>query len=277
MALLHVNFYSEILEMDTALDIVMPEKKQEIGQAGMAEELDTEEYPVMWLLHGRSNDETMWQRKTSIERYAGPLGFIVIMPSASYSCYKNMMHGPQYYDYFTKELPKFCKRLLPKMSRQREKNYLAGLSMGGGGSMYIGLNNTEQYGHICMLSTGGVPPLESLWRKPGPDGKIFVKTNVDIYGEGDTDVLKGTEHDILKLIRDTAEQAEHFPTVYHAMGDQDPRMGVALAIKETFESISGNPFCYEFHHGPGAHEWNFWDTWIKEYMSVIEKQIKGEV
>ena len=276
MALLHVNFYSEVLEMDTALNIIMPEKKQEIGQRGMEEQRDFEEYPVMWLLHGRSNDETMWQRKTSIERYVGPLGFIVIMPSAGYSSYRNMLHGPRYYDYVTKELPAFCRRLLPKMSTKREKNYLAGLSMGGGGAMYIGLTNTEKYGHICILSTGSIPPLESTWRKPGPDGKIFVSTNVDIYGAGDTDVLKGTKHDMIKLIYDTAATATNFPTVYHATGDQDSRMGLSIAIKEVFESIPGNPFRYEFHHGPGDHEWGFWDTWIENYLSTACNIIKGE-
>ncbi len=49
------------------------------------------------------------------------------------------------------------------MSRKREDNYIAGLSMGGG-AMWVGLHNPDKYGWICMLSTGGVAPLEHLWR-----------------------------------------------------------------------------------------------------------------
>jgi len=272
MALLHVNFYSEILQMDTGLTIIMPEEKQEIGQIGMQTNNKSSEYPVLWLLHGRSNDETMWCRKTSLERYVGPMKLIVIMPSVSYSRYLNMYYGPKYYDYMTKELPAFCKKLLPKMSTKREKNYIGGLSMGGAGAMWIGLKNPEKFSSICMLSTGGVPPLEGLWRKNKP-GSMSYENNTDVYGVGDVDTLKGTEHDFLKLIRDTAKTAKHFPKVYHAMGMQDPRYKVAMAIKKTFESISGNPFKYEYHEGPGSHEWGFWDEWIKQYLQTLQKAI----
>ena len=153
MAFLQLNYHSQVLGMDTGVYIIMPEKSQEIGQKGMSGDVD--EFPVLWLLHGRSNDETMWLRKTSIERYVGSLGMMVVMPSVGYSRYQNMKYGPRYYDFMTEELPAFLKKMFPKMSMEREKNYLAGLSMGGGGSMHIGLRNTDKYGTICMLSTGG--------------------------------------------------------------------------------------------------------------------------
>ena len=53
------------------------------------------------------------------------------------------------------------------------------------------------------------------------------------------------------------------------MGQQDIRYPVAMAIKETFESIPGNPFEYEYHEGSGKHEWGFWDTWIEEYLKTL--------
>ena len=268
MALLHVNFFSNVLGMDTGLSIIMPEEKQEIGQIGVESVKQTDDLPVLWLLHGRSNDETMWARKTSLERYVGSMRLIVIMPSVSYSRYMNMAYGPRYYDYMTRELPVFCKKLLPKLSMKREKNYIGGLSMGGAGAMWIGLKNTDRYSRVCMLSTGGVPPLEGLWRKKTP-GAMYLSLNNDGYGVEDVDTLEGTEYDILKLIRDTARTAREYPKVYHAMGQQDIRYPVAMAIKETFESIPGNPFEYEYHEGSGKHEWGFWDTWIEEYLKTL--------
>ena len=136
--------------MDTKIGVIMPQKMQGIGLAG-SEQADS--FPVLWLLHGRSDDYTIWMRRTSIERYAAPLGLMVIMPEVSYSRYINMKHGPRYYDYISKELPEFCAKLFPKMSRKREDNYIAGLSMGGGGAMWVGLHNPDKYGWICMLST----------------------------------------------------------------------------------------------------------------------------
>ena len=64
---------------------------------------------------------------------------MVIMPEVSYSRYLNMVHGPRYFDYISRELPEFCEKLFPKMSRKREDHYIAGLSMGGGGAMSDGL------------------------------------------------------------------------------------------------------------------------------------------
>ena len=117
MALIHVNFYSEVLGMDTGISVIMPQKLQGIGLAGSG---GKEQYPVLWLLHGRSDDHTIWMRRTSIERYAAPLGLIVVMPEVSYSRYLNMAHGPRYYEYMTKELPEICKKVFPNMSQKRE-------------------------------------------------------------------------------------------------------------------------------------------------------------
>lgn len=127
MALLHVNFHSKVLNMDTKIGVIMPQKMQGIGLAG-SEQADS--FPVLWLLHGRSDDYTIWMRRTSIERYAAPLGLMVIMPEVSYSRYINMKHGPRYYDYISKELPEFCAKLFPKMSRKREDNYITALCPG---------------------------------------------------------------------------------------------------------------------------------------------------
>lgn len=267
MALIHVNFYSETLNMDTGISVIMPQKLQGIGLAGSGIQ---KTYPVLWLLHGRSDDHTIWMRRTSIERYAAPLGLIVVMPEVSYSRYLNMAHGPRYYDYMTEELPRFCKKMFPKMSMDREDNYIAGLSMGGGGAMWIGINNPDQYGTICMLSTGGIAPLEGLWRgKEGDVNSSYLKCNRDIYGVEDSDTLAGTEYDIVKLIKEKAQTSRTLPEVYHAMGTEDVRYPVAMKIKETFEGIPGNPYHYEYHEGPGKHEWEFWDTWIQKFLETL--------
>ena len=49
---------------------------------------------------------------------------------------------------------------------------------------------------------------------------------------------------------------------------------VAMKIKETFEQIPGNPYGYEYHEGPGKHEWIFWDQWIQRFLDTLP--LKGE-
>lgn len=266
MALLHVNLHSKVLNMDTAISVIMPQRMQGIGLSGY---LPEHGYPVLWLFHGRSDDHTIWMRRTSIERYAAPLGLMVVMPEVSYSRYLNMVHGPRYYDYISEELPKLCRQMFPRMSHKREDNFIAGLSMGGGGAMWVGLNNPDRYSAVCMLSTGGVAPLEGLWRDNDSNNKGYLRCNRDIYGVEDSDSLAGTTYDILELINNTAGQHETLPRIYHAMGTEDVRYPVAVKIRETFESIPGNPYRYEYHEGPGAHEWSFWDEWIQKFLQTL--------
>ncbi len=272
MALLHVNLHSKALNMDTSISVIMPEEVYGIGLESSATIAD--EIPVMWLLHGRSDDHTTWMRRTSIERYVSPLGIMVVMPEVSYSRYMDMAHGPAYYTFITKELPEFCKRMFPRMSTKREDNIIAGLSMGGGGAVWAGLNNPTQYGTVGLFSTGGLVPLEVLWRTDMQE-KAYVKTNIDIFGIGNTTTLKDTEFDYLKLIRDTAKNNKILPRVYHACGTEDERHNVAIIVKEEFEAMEGNPYNYEYHEGPGIHEWIFWDEWILKFLKSYKDNLKG--
>ena len=103
-------------------------------------------------------------------------------------------------------------------------------------------------------------------------GKTQRIVKLEISGQPqdpDSDSLVGTEYDILKLIRETAKKHPVVPKVYHAMGTEDVRYPVAMKIKETFESIPGNPYDYEYHEGPGVHEWVFWDEWIHHFLDTV--------
>ena len=88
MALLHVNFFSDVLGKSTAMYVILPQRtNSQIGMAGVRKE---GKYPVLYLLHGLSDDYTIWQRRTSIERYVADMGIAVVMPDADTSFYSDM-------------------------------------------------------------------------------------------------------------------------------------------------------------------------------------------
>src|SRR5690606_7723267 len=101
-------------------------------------------HKTLWLLHGRSDDHTIWLRRTSIERYVAPLGLAVVMPNANLSFYNNMAWGARYGDFFENELPELARSFFP-LSARREDNFIAGLSMGGYGAMRLALANPGRY------------------------------------------------------------------------------------------------------------------------------------
>ncbi len=69
MALLHCDFFSDALQLSCSMDVILP-------QAAKARRFAT-----LYLLHGLSDDHTIWQRRTSIERYVADTPLAVVMPA----------------------------------------------------------------------------------------------------------------------------------------------------------------------------------------------------
>ena len=152
MAYMQVEMFSQALHMAVGVDVILPQPvKNEIGlESG---EKTDQKYPTLWLLHGATDDQTTWQRRTSIERYVAPLGLAVVMPSAHLSSYTDMAHGGAFYTYIVEELPVLMRQFFP-LSEKREDNFIAGNSMGGYGAMKIGINNPDRYAAIGCFSAG---------------------------------------------------------------------------------------------------------------------------
>ena len=64
MVLFEINYFSNVLGINTKLNVLLPQQK--------ANEIDSKDvfnkdgYPVLYLLHGMGNDESIWMRRTSI-------------------------------------------------------------------------------------------------------------------------------------------------------------------------------------------------------------------
>lgn len=92
MAISHLNFRSDRLEKATSVNIYLPDKQ-------------LTSYPVLYLLHGLSDDCNSWLNATSLERYASQYSFVIVMPQVELSYYANMVCGEAYWDFLTLELP----------------------------------------------------------------------------------------------------------------------------------------------------------------------------
>jgi hypothetical protein len=91
VAHLRVDFHSEALRLSTSMTVILPQATtNQIGMTGATRKGDP---PVLWLLHGLSDDDTIWVRRTSIERYVAPLGLAVIMPQVHRSFYSDEVLG----------------------------------------------------------------------------------------------------------------------------------------------------------------------------------------
>ncbi len=128
MALIRCDFFSEALGMGTLMTVLLPDHGTAgIGVPGAAADGDP---PVLYLLHGLTDDDTVWTRRTAIERYVAPLGLAVVMPQVQRSFYCDEAHGNRYWTFLSEELPEVCRSFF-RLSTRREDTFVAGLSMGG--------------------------------------------------------------------------------------------------------------------------------------------------
>ena len=144
MALVQMNFESRYLNNNHEISIILPDMPRDKTPAEFYG--SGRKYKVLWLLHGTFGDHSDWIRKSNIELYACEKDLIVVMPSGLNANYANWEHfsiGYNMYDYLTEELMPLIYNWFPA-SDKREDNFIAGLSMGGSGTLVYALNHPEK-------------------------------------------------------------------------------------------------------------------------------------
>lgn len=250
MAFMNFRYYSKALGMQADFNVVMPQS-QTIGEIG--NEKSGGKAINLLLLHGLSDDNSIWMRRTSIERYADFYGINVIMPMGAKSFYTDMKYGGAYYEHIAKEIPGIASAFL-RLPEGKENWYAAGLSMGGYGALKIALKENDFFAGGAALS-----PV-TLLQNPA-----FADTLIPIFGE---ELNIPASEDLFKLTAECSKREEN-PRLLIINGKQD-------FMYEDYEKFLAHmaPLGFDFTHREyeGAHTWKFWDEYIKE---VIE-WIKGE-
>ena len=252
MAFLQIQFFSGVLNVASTVNVILPEANQGIGiEAGKSNELPK----VLYLLHGYSDDHTIWMRRTSVERYAAAHNLAVIMPAVYHSFYCNEEYGERYWDYVSEELPETMHRFL-RLSDKPEDTYVAGLSMGGYGAMRLALTYPERYAAAASFS-GGVGITGIFKRHKGAEiSRIF----------GDRQDIAGTEVDLLYLMKKNGGAAKK-PHLYVSCGTKDFLYG---DHQEFVPALIENSWDVTRYDEPDAvHEWGFWDREIKKFIEFI--------
>lgn len=258
--LIHVDFYSQALGMDTSLYAVLPQGRP-LAATGRSVTMPGN-VRTLFLLHGRSDDHSAWIRRTSIERYAEEKGLAVVMPDAGLSYYADMAHGQDYFTYITEELPLFVRSILP-LSRERKGTYIAGLSMGGYGAMKAALRRPELFSEVGSFSgTLDLARWTTLCRKNG--NRQALRTFENAFG--DPDALTGTGNDMFLLLRELKASGKPLPRIYQCCGTSD----FLYEGNRSFREFCGRedvPVTYE--EWPGVHDWTFWEEAIRRFLAWL--------
>ncbi len=253
---------SEVLGKDVRYTVYLPNDY----------ERSSRHYPVLYLLHGYSDDDTGWLQFGEANRIVDKAieggeipPMIIVMPDGGVSFYINNVDGDKWEDMFLQEM-------MPKVESEyrirTEKQYrgVAGLSMGGHGALILGLRNPDLFSSIASLS-GAVITEESVLSMPQGryDGMYGI-----MYGKG----LEGKdrlndhwkEHSILDIVESrTADELKKL-RYWIDCGDDD-----FLAVGNSMLHIAmvKKQVPHEYRVRDGSHTWGYWRDGLPDALAFI--------
>ena len=255
MAFVQVQCFSEALNVATTVNVILPEAMQGIGLTTQGQ---AELPKVLYLLHGYSDDHSIWLRRTSVERYAAAHNLAVMMPAVNHSFYCNEVHGEKYWDYVSEELPRVMHRFF-RLSEKPEDTFVAGLSMGGYGAMKLALSHPDRFAAAGCFS--GVLDIADMSNR----SKASLNGMARIFG--DVNKVAGSENDLLHLM---TKKSPKRPKLYVSCGTKDflyPQfLKVVPLLKQNGWDVS------TFEKPDAVHEWGFWDEEISKFIPWMLKE-----
>ena len=257
MAHLRCDFYSDALALSTSMTVLLPQPTT--TQIGMTGQAGDHPPPVLYLLHGLSDDDTVWLRRTSIERYVSELGWAVVMPQVHRSFYADEHDGGAFWTFVSSELPALVSRFF-RVSTAREDTFVAGLSMGGYGALKLALRQPERFAAAASLS--GALDLVSLVERAdvpaSPDRAMFSR----ILGPGQA---VDPDDDLLALVR--RADPDTVPALHVSCGTEDVLLPSNHAFAAACAEV-GVRLTTAFP--PGEHEWGLWDAGIVDVLAFFD-------
>ncbi len=236
------------------MDVILP-----MASWSRAASPDASGHQILYLLHGLSDDHTIWQRRTSIERYVDGLDLAVVMPAVHRSFYTDMAAGcGRYWTFISEEVP-YVAHSLFHLSSRREDTFVAGLSMGGYGAFKLALTFPKRFAAAASLS--GALDVARMARDPKTD---WIAEAPAIFG--DPAGVKGSGNDLFSLSKKLAVSKRPKPRLYQWCGTEDFLYKDNLRFRKQAEKLGLE---LDYTESPGDHAWKYWDQQIQVVLQWL--------
>ena len=261
MIRIRMDFSSVSLRMATSAVVLMPhDNSEDIGTAA-GRGPSAEGAPVLYLLHGLSDDCTAWERRTSLERYVAGTGMAVVMPEVRRSFYADEVYGEAYWTFIAHELPELIARTF-HISTRRKDTFVAGLSMGGFGAMKLALTYPERFAAAGSFS-GALDMRERqfLDRHGTLEARVWGETNA---GASRRHLPAGD--DLLGLI--DASTARELPDLWIGCGRDDELLG---HTQRFVAAARAHGITHTAVLSEGGHTWDVWDDYLERFLTWLSR------
>lgn len=256
MAFLTCKLKSQALMSTTTVRIYLPEdnKNQYSGQPPRA---------VFTLLHGYTNDGDDWVNMSAALRYANDNHVALIIPDAGNSFYHDTASNQGYYTWLTQEMPQMLDRFV-QLPKEREKNFVCGLSMGGYGALLLALSQPHRYAG-CASFSGAVALHMMLQEKDNPLVRYAFEP---VLGQP---MELAADRDIFQLMQQVSTlPKEQQPKILCTTGRQDHAPYYIYEQNQALQQLAQTlPIDYTYMDWDGGHEWSFWDRSLVYAMDAF--------
>jgi len=247
MALIHYHFFSNVLGKQVGATVLLPDSPGP--------------YATYYLLHGLSDDHTIWHRRTRIEHYVSKLPLAVVMPDGFRGAYTNNDNGPDYADYMIEDVIGSAEKHF-NLKKSRSARCIGGLSMGGYGALRLGLGFPDLFcsvnSHSGALLWGSGQVRMAGNRDPDEFLRIFGKKPI------------GTDHDLLALAK-KCQKAGKLPKIRIDCGADD---FLIEANRSYIAKLKAMRVPHEYEEFPGVHDWDYWDAHVQQALAFHAKNLK---
>ena len=227
-------------------------------------------YPVLYLLHGSTDNEVSWIQFGNINSTADRLiasgesaPIIIVMPDAGLTYYINNYNDSVRYEdaFFAEFIP-----IIEKTYRIREvKRFRAicGLSMGGYGSLLYAFKHSDMF--AACLSFSAAVRNDSLMIKRLRLGE---GNSNECYGKLVEDTLPETwrKNSILDLAAKLPLKQLNSVKYYIDCGDKDERILGNSLLNFT---LNARKVPHEFRVREGDHNWSYWRKSMEDGLKFL--------
>ena len=255
----NLSMTSQILKSERKYAIYLPADYETSGRS----------YPVLYLLHGSGDDQSGWVQFGEVKHLADKAiregkstDMIIVMPDGNTGQrgYFNSPSGDwNYEDFFFQEFIPFIEKTY-RIRAEKRYRAIAGLSMGGGGTLMYALHHPDLFSSACPLSASTGPisleEASARWEKQYP-------------GISKDDLTKFySRHSALELVKSMPDDQKKAVRWYIDCGDDDflfegnSMLHIAMRKKE---------IPHEFRIREGAHNWTYWREALPNVLEFVSQ------
>jgi S-formylglutathione hydrolase FrmB len=230
MGLARMEFFSDALGKHASYNVIVPE----VGEGP---------FPVLFQLHGLTDDCNAWIQRSNLLRHAADYPFVIVMPDGGTHFYSNWKSSGRlgranYEDLIVTDITNHLRRHFNVTDGPWA---IGGLSMGGYGALKVGLKYPDRFASIWAHSS------KIDWRDT----------------ELDLSMLADSQDINLLMHAERVAGLDRKPVISFDCGVDDELVGENRWFHDELGQLGLEHQYAEFD---GAHDWDYWDLHVREAL-----------